>query len=120
MQDYVGIIRTESELIHAVEELGKLKARLEEVGVSGNRQYNPGWHMALSLRSMLTVSEACALSAIERKESRGGHTRDDYPTPDDRFGSINLVTRLRNGETSVTSEPLPQMPDELTKLFEEH
>jgi succinate dehydrogenase / fumarate reductase flavoprotein subunit len=120
MQDYVGIIRTESELIHAVEELGKLKARLEEVGVSGNRQYNPGWHMALSLRSMLTVSEACALSAIERKESRGGHTRDDYPTPDDRFGSINLVTRLRNGETSVTSEPLPQMPDELKKLFEEH
>jgi succinate dehydrogenase / fumarate reductase flavoprotein subunit len=120
MQDYVGIIRTEQELLHAMDELGKLKQRLQSVGVSGNRQYNPGWHMALSLRSMLTVSEACTRSAIERKESRGGHTRDDYPATDEGLGGVNMVTRLRNGEMAVTSEPLPQMPDELSKLFEEH
>jgi succinate dehydrogenase / fumarate reductase flavoprotein subunit len=120
MQVYAGIIRTEPELLHALDEIGNLWKRLESVGVSGNRMYNPGWHMALSLRSMLTVSEACARSAIERKESRGGHTRDDYPATDDTLGSVNMVTRLRNGEMSVTSEPLPQMPDELKQLFEEH
>ncbi|HTE85672.1 MAG TPA: fumarate reductase/succinate dehydrogenase flavoprotein subunit [Dehalococcoidia bacterium] len=120
MQVYAGIIRTEPELLHALDEIGNLWKRLDSVGVSGNRMYNPGWHMALSLRSMLTVSEACAHSAIERKESRGGHTRDDYPSTDNALGSVNMVTRLRNGEMSVTSEPLPQMPDELKQLFEEH
>jgi succinate dehydrogenase flavoprotein subunit len=119
MQDYVGIIRTESELIKALDIIAGLKKRLENVGVTGNRQYNPGWHMALALRSMLTVSEACARSAIERTESRGGHTRDDYPSTDAELGSLNLVTRLQNGEMTVTREPLPEMPLELKQLFEE-
>ena len=93
MQDYVGIIRTESELEHALEIIGTLWKRLDNVGVTGNRQYNPGWHMALALRSMLTVSEACAKSAVLRTESRGGHTRDDYPSPSAELGTINFVTR---------------------------
>jgi succinate dehydrogenase flavoprotein subunit len=119
MQENVGIIRTDSELNHALEILGKLWQRLGKVGVSGNRQFNPGWHMALSLRSMLTVSEACTRSAIVRTESRGGHTRDDYPSTSAELGSLNLVTRLKNNEITVTQEPLPEMPDELKQLFEE-
>jgi succinate dehydrogenase flavoprotein subunit len=119
MQENVGIIRTDSELNHALDILGKLWQRLGKVGVSGNRQFNPGWHMALSLRSMLTVSEACTRSAIVRTESRGGHTRDDYPSTSAELGSLNLVTRLKNNEITVTQEPLPEMPDELKQLFEE-
>jgi len=120
MQNNVGIIRTESELLQAIDEIKSLHGRLENVSVEGNRQYNPGWHMALSLRSMLAVSEATTRSALVRKESRGGHTRDDYPTTDERFGSVNVVTRLRNGELVTSEEPLPEMPEELKKLFEEN
>ena len=87
--------------------------------VQGNRQYNPGWHLALDLHSMLTVAEAVTRSAIERKESRGGHTRDDYPTTDARFARVNVVTRRADGEMIVAQEPLPEMPDELKALFEE-
>jgi succinate dehydrogenase / fumarate reductase flavoprotein subunit len=118
MQNNVGIIRNEPELEEAIEGIQRLWQRLEHVTVTGNRQYNPGWHMALFLRSMLTVSAACARSALERKESRGGHTRDDYPATDGQWGTVNLVTRLRDGEVTVTQEPLPQMPDELKRLFE--
>jgi succinate dehydrogenase / fumarate reductase flavoprotein subunit len=118
MQNNVGIIRNEPELLEALDQIKQLWQRLDNVSVSGNRQYNPGWHMALALRSMLTVSEACTLSALERKESRGGHTRDDYPATDPKWGTVNVVTRLRDGEVSVSEEPLPQMPDELKKLFE--
>ena len=119
MQNNVGIIRTEAELLQALDEIEQFHTRLDNVSVEGNRQYNPGWHMALSLRSMLAVSEATTRSALIRKESRGGHTRDDYPSTDDRFGSVNIITRLRNGELVNNEEPLPQMPDELKKLFEE-
>jgi succinate dehydrogenase / fumarate reductase, flavoprotein subunit len=120
MQDLVGIIRTESELVDAREQLGVFDDRASKVGVEGHRQFNPGWHLALDLESMLAVARCTTLSAIERKESRGGHTRDDYPDPDpDYFGTVNMVTRLRDGEVTVTPEPLPQMPDELQVLFEE-
>jgi succinate dehydrogenase / fumarate reductase flavoprotein subunit len=120
MQEKVGLIRTESEMLEALDIIKGLWQRLDRVTVEGNRQYNPGWHLALSLRSMLTVSEACTLSAVERKESRGGHTRDDYPMTETGLGTINVVTRLHDGEFTVAPEPLPQMPEDLQQLFEEH
>ena len=88
MQELVGIIRTEEELKSALERIEALKERAARVGVEGHRQYNPGWHLALDLRSLLTVSECVALAAIERRESRGGHTRDDYPKPDPELAEI--------------------------------
>ena len=119
MQNLVGIIRTEADLKKALDEIAKLKERLQKVRVGGNRQYNPGWHMALDLYSMLTVSEAVTLAAIERKESRGGHTRDDYPKTDPKFGKLNFVVRKKNGQLSVAQEPLPAIPEELKKIIED-
>ena len=119
MQNLVGIIRTEKELRQALEEIEKLKQRLKKVSVEGHRQYNPGWHLALDLHSLLSVSEAVTLGAIERKESRGGHTREDYPDPDPKFGKANIVIRKKNSEWSLTQEPLLEMPDDLKVLFEE-
>ncbi|HTW99154.1 MAG TPA: fumarate reductase/succinate dehydrogenase flavoprotein subunit [Acidimicrobiales bacterium] len=119
MQDLVGIIRTESELLEARERLGELDERAAKVGVEGNRQFNPGWHLALDLLSMLAVARSTTLSAIERRESRGGHTREDYPKPDPELGKLNMVSRLAAGGVTVTPEALPQMPAELAELFDE-
>jgi succinate dehydrogenase / fumarate reductase flavoprotein subunit len=119
MQTLVGIIRTESELKKALEEIAVFKQRLTRVKVDGGREFNPGWHLALDLYSMLSVSEATTLGAIARKESRGGHTRDDYPMADDRLGKVNMVIRKRTGQMSVTEEPLPEMPPELKTLLQE-
>ena len=119
MQDLVGIIRTEDELQRALKEIDALKERAARVSVIGNRQYNPGWHLAMDLFSMLTISEAVTRAAIERKESRGGHTREDYPSTDPSLGAVNVVVRKRDGEISLNQEPLPQMPDDLRELFEE-
>ncbi len=119
MQNLVGIIRTEKELKQALDKLAAFKQRLTKVSVEGNRQYNPGWHLALDLYSMLAVSEAVTLAAIERKESRGGHTRDDYPKSDPKFAKVNVVVRKRQGELKISQEPLPEMPEELRKLLEE-
>jgi succinate dehydrogenase / fumarate reductase flavoprotein subunit len=119
MQGLVGIIRTESELKEAVTQIGRLEERAGRVGVPGSLIYNPGWHLALDLQNLLAVSGAIALAALERKESRGGHTRDDYPKPDAHFGKVNVVVRMRDGQLTVTQEPLPAMPSELGTLFEE-
>ena len=119
MQSLVGIIRTEGELKKALEEIGVFKQRLGRVTVEGGRAFNPAWHLTLDLLAMLAVSEATTLAALERKESRGGHTRDDYPKPDPKWGKVNVVVRRKNGETSVSPEPIPEMPDDLKKLFEE-
>ena len=119
MQNLVGIIRTEKELKQALDKLAMFKQRLTKVSVEGNRQYNPGWHLALDLYSMLAVSEAVTLAAIERKESRGGHTRDDYPKTDPKFAKINVAVRKIKGELRIAQEPLPAMPEELKKLVEE-
>ncbi|HET8578083.1 MAG TPA: fumarate reductase/succinate dehydrogenase flavoprotein subunit [Methylomirabilota bacterium] len=119
MQSLVGIIRTEGELRKALDELAVLKQRLGRVGVEGGREFNPAWHLALDLHSMLSVSEAVTLGALERKESRGGHTRDDYPMADDRFGKVNVVVRRKNGQFGIAQESLPEMPDDLKKLFQE-
>ena len=119
MQELVGIIRTEGELKSALERIAALRERAAQVGVEGHRQYNPGWHLALDLRSLLTVSECVALAAIERRESRGGHTRDDYPKPDPELGKVKMVVRASDGEVSVRREPLEDLPDDLRALFEE-
>jgi succinate dehydrogenase / fumarate reductase flavoprotein subunit len=119
MQSLVGIIRNESELLEAKEKLGELDERASKVGVEGHRQFNPGWHLALDLESMLAVAHCTTLGAIERRESRGGHTREDYPEPDPELGKVNMVTRMRDGAVVVVREPLPEMPDELKTLFEE-
>ena len=119
MHNLVGIIRTESDMLKALEEIAVFKERAGRVKVEGGRRFNPGWHLALDLKSLLEVAEAATLSALECKESRGGHTRDDYPDPDPKYGTVNVVTRKQNGTVSVSLEPLPQMPEELKKIVEE-
>ena len=119
MQDLVGIIRAESELKQALEILQQLKQRARQVKVEGHRQFNTGWHLALDLHSLLTFAEAATLAAIERKESRGGHTRDDFPNPDAKFAKVNIVVRKTEGGMTLTQEPLPEMPDDLKALLEE-
>jgi succinate dehydrogenase / fumarate reductase flavoprotein subunit len=119
MQYLVGIIRTESELLEAHTQIKQLRQRLERVSVVGNRQYNPAWHLALDLVSMLTVSEAITLAGLERKESRGGHTRDDYPNTDAAFGRVNVVTRRREQDLVCELEPLAEMPDDLRAIVED-
>ncbi|MBI3939464.1 MAG: fumarate reductase/succinate dehydrogenase flavoprotein subunit [Acidobacteria bacterium] len=119
MQSLVGIIRTEAELRNAQEKIAALKERTRRVRVEGHRQYNPGWHLALDLKSLLAVSECIAASALERRESRGGHTREDYPKADPKFAKVNVVLRERNGSLTLAQEPLPEMPEELRQLLEE-
>jgi succinate dehydrogenase / fumarate reductase flavoprotein subunit len=119
MQNLVGIIRTEVELKQALTEIGELQERASKAGVEGHRQYNPGWHLSIDLRSMLTVSEAVTKAALERTESRGGHTRNDYPGPDPEFGKVNVRVRRQGDSVAVDQIPLPEMPDDLKKLFEE-
>ncbi|MGA3219288.1 MAG: fumarate reductase/succinate dehydrogenase flavoprotein subunit [Acidimicrobiales bacterium] len=126
MQDLAGIIRVEHELKGALAKIAELRARAAKVAVEGNRQYNPGWHLALDLRNMLLVSEAVATSALERQESRGGHTRDDYPMTDPYWGTQNVVVELREpssgagaGTLSLRRQPLPKPPPELAELLED-
>jgi succinate dehydrogenase / fumarate reductase flavoprotein subunit len=119
MQSLVGIIRTEAELQEALVRIEQYKERLQKVGVRGGREYNPGWHTALDLYAMLTVSEAVTRAAIVRKESRGGHTRDDYPNADPPLGTVNVVVRRQRGEIGTSLEPIPPMPDDLKALLEE-
>jgi succinate dehydrogenase / fumarate reductase, flavoprotein subunit len=120
MQSLVGIIRRGEELEKALKEIDRLKERARNVSVRGTgRSYNPGWHTALDLRAMLTVSECVTRAALERKESRGGHTRDDFPATDPDWGKVNLVLTEQRGVIQLDRKPLPQMPDELKPLLEE-
>jgi len=120
MQSLVGIVRTETEMQKALAELKALRARAAQASVTGHREYNPGWHTALDLRHLLTVSEAITRSAIERKESRGGHFRDDYPEKAAEFGTFNIVTRKApDGSMEVRRVPLPPMPAELKQIIED-
>jgi succinate dehydrogenase / fumarate reductase flavoprotein subunit len=100
-------------------EIDKLKERAKHLTVEGHRQYNPGWHLALDIPNMLIVSECIAKAALEREESRGGHTRDDFPGPDPEWGARNLVLRQVGDSVSLTHQPLPTMPEDLQPLFEE-
>ncbi|GAB3770624.1 succinate dehydrogenase / fumarate reductase flavoprotein subunit [Nocardioides ginsengisegetis] len=121
MNDLVGIIRTAAELEESLTEVEAFKVRAKSMKVEGHRQYNPGWHLAIDLRNMLIVSECIAKAALAREESRGGHTRDDFPGPNAEWGTKNLVVNLNAEGTGVDlhEKPLPVMPDELKKYFEE-
>ena len=103
----------------ALAELEKLKARARTVGVTGSREYNPGWHTAIDLRNLLIVSEAITRAAIERKESRGGHFRDDYPDKDKTWGTLNNVVRKTASGMQVERVTIPEMPAELKQIIEE-
>jgi succinate dehydrogenase / fumarate reductase, flavoprotein subunit len=121
MQDLVGIVRVEEEMKRALEGLDGLKRRAASVGVTGHREYNTGWHGAQDLRNLLIVSEAIARSAIERKESRGGHFRSDYPDKDPKFATFNIVVKAdSDGIMRVSHTPLPPLPPELKQVIEEN
>src|SRR5580693_7172911 len=119
MNDLVGLIRRESELTTALVELDKLRARVAQVSAPGGRAYNPGWHLALDLRNMLQVAECVAQAALERQESRGGHTREDYPAMSPEWRKVNLVCSLdADGEVTLTRQPMVPMRPDLLELFD--
>jgi succinate dehydrogenase / fumarate reductase flavoprotein subunit len=120
MQALVGIVRNEGEMVQALQELGSLCQRAAKAAVIGHREYNPGWHTSIDLRHLLTVSEAITRSAIERRESRGGHFREDYPDKDPALGKINIVTvKAADGSMEVRRVPIPEMPPELEAIIAE-
>jgi succinate dehydrogenase / fumarate reductase flavoprotein subunit len=120
MQDLVGIVRVEADLKQALDRLEALKAQAARVGVEGNREYNPGWHTALDLSNLLIISEAIARAALDRRESRGGHFRDDYPKSDPAGARYNIVIqRAPDGTMRLTREPIAEMPAELKQVIEE-
>jgi succinate dehydrogenase / fumarate reductase, flavoprotein subunit len=121
MQELVGIVRREDEMRRALDALKVLKERARKVSVTGNREYNPGWHTALDLQNLLTVSEIVARAALERKESRGGHFREDFPQKDPNYGKFNIVIRKGpGGEMQVSREAIPEMRADLHQIVEEN
>jgi len=120
MQDLVGIVRTESEMSQALGEIARLSQEAARAGVHGHREYNTGWHTVLDLPNLLLVSEAITRSALERRESRGAHFRDDYPEKSADFGHISVVVRRgADGAMQVVREPIPGLPQELNSIIEE-
>jgi succinate dehydrogenase / fumarate reductase, flavoprotein subunit len=119
MNDLVGLIRRESELKTALVELDKLRARAATVAAPGGRAYNPGWHLSLDLRNMLEVAECVAQAALERQESRGGHTREDYPAMSPEWRKVNLVCSLdADGDVTLKRQPMVPMRTDLLELFD--
>jgi succinate dehydrogenase flavoprotein subunit len=120
MQDNVGIVRTESEMKSALEHLRLFGQQADRAGVTGHREFNPGWHTALDLKNLLTVSEAITRAALERKESRGAQFRDDYPNKDEQFSKVNtMISKASDGSMKIRLDPLPEMPDYLKQIIEE-
>ena len=120
MQSLVGIVRREDEMARALDGIGKLSERAGRVAVYGHREYNPGWHTAIDLKNLMTVSEAITRSAIERKESRGGHFREDFPNKDAADGKVNVIVKKNSdGTMNVRRETIPEMPAELKQVIEE-
>jgi succinate dehydrogenase / fumarate reductase flavoprotein subunit len=121
MQSLVGIVRVESEMQQALEKVCALKKRAEKAGITGNREYNTGWHTALDLGNMLDISEMIALAAIERKESRGGHFRDDFPGKSEEWGQYNLrIVRGSDGRPKVERTPVVPLTNEMKQVIEEN
>ena len=118
MGDLVGIIRRRADSSSALVRLAELRERVAKVSAAGGRRYNPGWHLALDLRNMLVVSECTAKAALERAESRGGHTREDFPAMDPAWRRVNLVCALDGDEVRLTRQPVPAMRPELLRLFD--
>jgi succinate dehydrogenase / fumarate reductase flavoprotein subunit len=121
MQELVGIIRKEDEMRRALDKIAELKERAAKAAIEGHRQYNPGWHLTDDLKSLLAVSECVTTAAIERKESRGAHTRDDYPeTDNEEHVKVNMVLSLdEEGNINLERRQRPEMPAELKKLLED-
>jgi len=120
MQELVGIVRRQDEMVRAVEGIAKLKERAAKVAVYGHCEYNPGWHTAIDLKHLLTVSEAIALAAIDRKESRGGHFREDFPDKDPEAAKYNaVISQQADGSMKLRREPIPPLPDDLKQVIEE-
>ena len=118
MNDLVGIIRTKDEIQEGLDRLEKLKERAKRISVQGDFIFNPGWHLALDLSNMLIVSECVARAALIREESRGGHTRDDFPDMSSEWRQVNLICRPEGGGVVIDQQPLPSMPPELLSLFD--
>jgi succinate dehydrogenase / fumarate reductase flavoprotein subunit len=120
MQDLVGIVRREDEMLRALEGLQQLWARARKARAPGNREYNPGWHTAMDLHNLLTVSEAVTRAALVRKESRGGQFRDDFPRKDKNFAKVNTVAwQGPDGRMQIRQDPIPEMPAELKEVIRE-
>ena len=120
MQDLVGIVRNENDLVTSIEKLHELESRVAHVGCNGNRGYNPGWHTAMELKHMLTVAKAIALSAKERKESRGGHFREDYPDKSTEFSKVNVTLKKDGtGNIEVRQVPKAEVREDLKQIIEE-
>ncbi|MBC8133181.1 MAG: FAD-binding protein, partial [Deltaproteobacteria bacterium] len=121
MQDKVGIVRNEKDMMTALEGIDVLKKRAEKVGVGGNREYNPGWHTALDLPNLLVCSEAVARSAVERRESRGGHFREDFEQKDPNFATFNIICRKgTDGRMQIQRRPIPEIRADLKQIIEEN
>ena len=118
MQVKVGIVRTASELEEALEAIKKLRERAATVKVGGNIQFNPGWHLALDLNNMLDISEVVTKAALLRKESRGAHTREDYPNSEEEWGQVNLVVNQRGASIEVLKKELNRPPDDVQELID--
>ncbi len=118
MQNYVGIFRSEEDLMQGLSEIQNLKERASKVHVDGSRLFNPGWHLARDLKSLLTVSEAVALSALERKESRGAHSRIDFPQYDEQWSKLNNIISRDREAMRLSHAPVAAMPDELKQIVE--
>ena len=119
-QNLVGIIRTGAELEEAIKEIADLRKRSGNISVTGDRKFNPGFHLAFDLDNMLLVAESTAKSAITREESRGGHTRDDFPGMDTTWRQVNLISSFDGTKVDVKKQPLPAIPKELFDLFDIH
>jgi succinate dehydrogenase / fumarate reductase flavoprotein subunit len=118
MNDLVGLIRRESEMTTALKELDKYKQRVSQVSAQGGRGYNPGWHLALDLRNMMLVAECVAMAALERQESRGGHTRDDFPEMSPEWRKINLMLSMSGENIALWRQPVKSLRPDLIDLFE--
>ncbi len=118
MSSLVGLIRTEAEIRQALAELDKLGERAAAASAAGGSAYNPGWHMALDMRNIMLMARCVAAAALERQESRGGHTRDDYPGMRPEWRKINLACALEGDRVTITRQPVPRMRDDLLALFE--
>ncbi len=121
MQELVGIVRVENEMRQAIEKIHGLRTRAASAGITGNREYNTGWHTALDLDNLLVISEIIARAGIERKESRGGHFRDDYPEKSADWAQYNLrVTRGADGRPRVERVPVVPLTEEMKHIIEEN
>jgi succinate dehydrogenase / fumarate reductase, flavoprotein subunit len=120
MQELVGIVRQEQEMLQALDRIRELKARSEHVSIGGNREYNPSWHTAIDLDNLLTVSEGVTRAALERQESRGAHFRDDFPAKDEQCGTFNILVKKRaDGQMQLTREPILPLRADLQQIIQE-